>query len=204
MDETKDYILNDMAMNKRIIAVVAGGDSGEYEVSLRSAEGITSFLDKERYAPYTVIIRGTEWNVQLPDNTVAPIDRNDFSFVWNGEKVAFDYAYITIHGTPGENGLLGSYFELIRMPYSTIFPELFLRGALYHFALDQLHLLLHPHQICIGAAEYVLHRKPCGESGNLGNQTQLFIGIDIDFAVVIVHLAGEDVEQGGLAAAVPA
>ena len=84
-------------------------------MSLRSAEGITSFLDKERYTTYTVIIRGTEWNVKLPDGTTAPIDRNDFSFTLGNEHVKFDYAYITIHGTPGENGLLGSYFELIRM-----------------------------------------------------------------------------------------
>ena len=104
---------------KRTIAIVAGGDSGEYEVSLRSAEGITSFLDKERYTVYTVIIRGTEWNVQLPDGTTAPIDRNDFSFTYEGEHVKFDYAYITIHGTPGENGILQGYFDLIGMPYST-------------------------------------------------------------------------------------
>ena len=77
---------------KRTIAIVAGGDSGEYEVSLRSAEGITSFLDKELYTVYTVIIRGTEWNVQLPDGTTAPIDRNDFSFTYEGEHVKFDYA----------------------------------------------------------------------------------------------------------------
>ena len=109
-------------MIKRTIAIVCGGDSGEYEVSLRSAEGIASFLDKERYITYTVIIRGTEWNVQLPDGGTTPIDRNDFSFQMNGQRVAFDYAYITIHGTPGENGLLGSYFELIRMPYSTCSP----------------------------------------------------------------------------------
>ena len=61
-------------ITKRTIAIVAGGDSGEYEVSLRSAEGIASFLDKERYTIYTVIIRGTEWNVKLPDGTTAPIE----------------------------------------------------------------------------------------------------------------------------------
>ena len=82
-----------MTINKRTIAIVAGGDSGEYEVSLRSAEGITSFLDKERYIIYTVIIRGTEWNVQLPDGTTAPIDRNDFSFTHNGEHVKFDMVF---------------------------------------------------------------------------------------------------------------
>ena len=120
----------------RIIAIVAGGDSGEYEVSLRSAAGIDSFLDKERYIVYTVIIRGTEWNVQLPDGTTTPVDRNDFSFHHNGEHVKFDYAYITIHGTPGENGLLGSYFELIRMPYSTC-PPLISAMTFNKFVLNQ-------------------------------------------------------------------
>ena len=103
-----------MTTTKRTIAIVAGGDSGEYEVSLRSAAGIDSFLDKERYTTYTVIIRGTDWHVQLPSGGAAPIDRNDFSFMHDGQHITFDYAYITIHGTPGENGLLGSYFELIR------------------------------------------------------------------------------------------
>ena len=61
-----------MVTDKRTIAIVAGGDSGEYEVSLRSAEGITSFLDKERYIVYTVITRGTEWNVSCPTAPLPP------------------------------------------------------------------------------------------------------------------------------------
>jgi D-alanine-D-alanine ligase len=107
---------------KRTIAIVAGGDSSEYHVSLRSAEGLNSFMDKERYDLWTVVIHGTDWHVQLPDGSTAPIDRNDFSFEYAGQHIRFDYAYITIHGTPGENGLLESYFELIRLPYSTCTP----------------------------------------------------------------------------------
>jgi D-alanine-D-alanine ligase len=107
---------------KRTIAIVAGGDSSEYHVSLRSAEGLTSFMDKERYELWTVVIHGTDWHACLPDGGQAPIDRNDFSFRYDGRHVCFDYAYITIHGTPGENGLLESYFELIRLPYSTCTP----------------------------------------------------------------------------------
>ena len=68
---------------------------------------------------YIVDVKGTDWHVDLNDGTTAPIDRNDFSFVLNGQVVLFDYAYITIHGTPGENGLLQGYFDLIRLPYST-------------------------------------------------------------------------------------
>ena len=104
---------------KRTIAIVCGGDSSEHDVSLRSAQGLYSFFDKDRYDVYIVDIKGLDWHVELPDGTTTKIDRNDFSFQENGKKMMFDYAYITIHGTPGENGLLQGYFDLIGMPYST-------------------------------------------------------------------------------------
>lgn len=103
---------------KRTIAIVAGGDSSEVEVSLRSAEGILSFMDKEKYDSYIVVMRGREWKVKY-EGADYPIDRNDFSFVVEGNRHTFDFAYITIHGTPGENGILQGYFDLIGMPYST-------------------------------------------------------------------------------------
>ena len=106
-------------MKKRTIAIVAGGDSSELVVSLRSAQGIYSFIDKGRYNLYIVEMEGKRWEVVLPDGNKTPIDRNDFSFVENGEKKNFDFAYITIHGTPGENGILQGYFDLIAMPYSS-------------------------------------------------------------------------------------
>ncbi|MDD7096833.1 MAG: D-alanine--D-alanine ligase [Prevotella sp.] len=104
---------------KKTVAIVCGGDSSEHDVSLRSAQGLYSFFDKEQYNVYIVDVKGTDWHVDLNDGTTARIDRNDFSFVLNGQVVLFDYAYITIHGTPGENGLLQGYFDLIRLPYST-------------------------------------------------------------------------------------
>ena len=103
---------------KRTIAIVAGGDSSEYIVSLRSAQGIYSFIDKEKYNHYIVMMKGLDWHVQLPDETTCPINRNDFSFQLNGEKITFDFAYITIHGTPGENGRLQGYFDMMGIPYS--------------------------------------------------------------------------------------
>ena len=108
-----------MKITHRTIAIVCGGDSSEHDVSLRSAQGLYSFFDKERYNIYIVDIKGTDWHVNLPDGQTAPIDKNDFSFRLNGKTVWFDYAYITIHGTPGENGIMQGYFELIHMPYST-------------------------------------------------------------------------------------
>lgn len=104
---------------KRNIAIVCGGDSSEYDVSLRSAQGLYSFFDKERYQVFIVTIRGLDWNVCLEDGSTVKVDRNDFSFVHNGKSIIFDYAYITIHGTPGENGIIQGYFELVDIPYST-------------------------------------------------------------------------------------
>ncbi len=103
---------------KRNIAIVCGGDSSEHDVSMRSAEGLYSFFDKEKYNVYIADIKGQDWRVDLDGRTI-PIDKNDFSFVLDGKAIVFDYAYITIHGTPGENGLMQGYFDLLHMPYST-------------------------------------------------------------------------------------
>ena len=99
------------------IAIVAGGDSSESEVSLRSAAGLMTFIPDE-YEKYIVSITGGDWNVHLLDSVTTLIDKNDFSFVKEGQKTTFDFAYITIHGTPGENGILQGYFNLIGMPFS--------------------------------------------------------------------------------------
>jgi len=106
-------------MTKRIIAIVAGGDSSENPVSLRSAATILENMDKERYEPYIVEIEGKNWQVHVKDGVTAPVDRNDFSFTSGGTKKVFDYAYITIHGTPGENGVFEGYLHLMRIPFST-------------------------------------------------------------------------------------
>ena len=103
---------------KKNIAIVAGGDSSEVVVSLKSAAGLYSFIDKERYNLFIITIVGKQWQVEWSENEKISIDKNDFSFTLNGKKITFDFAYITIHGTPGENGILQGYFDLIGMPYS--------------------------------------------------------------------------------------
>ena len=110
---------NSVNNNKRTIAIVCGGDSSEHDVSLRSAQGLYSFFDKDRYNVYVVDVKGTDWHVNLADGSIAVIDKNDFSFMENGKMRLFDYAYITIHGTPGENGIIQGCFDLINIPYST-------------------------------------------------------------------------------------
>lgn len=103
---------------KKNIAIVAGGDSSEVVVSLKSAAGLYSFMDKERYNLFIVTIVGQTWQVEWSDTEKIAIDKNDFSFTRNGVKTNFDFAYITIHGTPGENGILQGYFDLLGLPYS--------------------------------------------------------------------------------------
>lgn len=105
-------------MRKRRIAIICGGDSSEMKVSLKSAEGLYSFIDKNEYNVWIVVIRQKTWFVKLDDGTTAEIDKNDFGFSYKGKKVTFDFAWITIHGTPGEDGRLQGYFDLIGLPYS--------------------------------------------------------------------------------------
>ena len=106
-------------MDKRRIAIVAGGYSSEFPVSLRSAQGLYSFMDKDRYDIYIVKLTRDEWFVELPGGETSEIDKNDFSFV-EGDRIRhFDFVYITIHGTPGEDGRLQGYLDMIGLPYST-------------------------------------------------------------------------------------
>ena len=104
---------------KKVVAIVCGGDSSEHDVSLRSAQGIDSFLDKEKFEVFIVEIKGLVWEVHLKNGKRATVSREDFSFKVGRRTVHPDFAYITIHGTPGENGILQGYFDLIHMPYST-------------------------------------------------------------------------------------
>ena len=137
----------------RKIAIICGGDSSEHDVSMRSGAGLYSFFDKERYDVKLVETRGLEWNVHLADGIMAPIDRNDFTYMENGEKKNFDYVYITIHGAPGENGVLQGYFELLGIPYSTC-------GVLVEaLTFDKFALNNYPRAFGVNVADSVLIRK---------------------------------------------
>ncbi len=76
-------------------------------------------MNKDKYDCFIVNLTGTEWNAVLGDGSLTPIDKNDFSFCTPQGRIRPDFAYITIHGTPGENGLVQGYFDLLRLPYST-------------------------------------------------------------------------------------
>lgn len=100
------------------IAIVAGGDSGEYEVSIKSGNQLFAQIDRTKYNPVLIHMKGMRWTAKLPDAEVE-VDKNDFSVTINGQRTKFDCALVGIHGTPGEDGKLQSYFELIGMPYTT-------------------------------------------------------------------------------------
>lgn len=102
---------------KKNIALIYGGYSSEEVISKKSVEGLLSFIDDTKYNLYPVHINHEKWVANI-NNKEYPIDKNDFSSTIGSKKLNFDYAYITIHGTPGENGLLQGYFEMLGIPYS--------------------------------------------------------------------------------------
>lgn len=103
---------------KKNIAVVTGGYSGEAVISLQSAEVVMKHLDASKYNCYKIILSQDKW-VCEHDSKDYPIDKNDFSVSLSGRKIKFDCAFMAIHGTPGEDGKLQGYFDMIGMPYTS-------------------------------------------------------------------------------------
>lgn len=109
---------------KTNIALVWGGYSSEYIVSAKSATSLFSFLDQDRYNIFKLELTKDRWVVEV-ENQYIPVDKNDFGFICpnSGDKIKFDFAYITIHGTPGEDGRLQGYLDMLNIPYSTCSME---------------------------------------------------------------------------------
>ena len=116
-------------MSKKAIAVIYGSDSSEWEVACRSGEFTASRIDGARYDIYEIFARFGQWSlvayrkqnsikVLIPEGNRPQIDKTDFSIVLDGEKIKFDYAYIMQHGTPGENGKMQGYLEMLGVPHS--------------------------------------------------------------------------------------
>lgn len=99
---------------KKTIALIYGGDSSEWEISVLSGKNVAAALDPVKYDVHEILLRGSDWTC----NGIQ-IDKTDFSYCKDGIKIRFDAALIMIHGTPGENGILQGYFEMIGMPYTT-------------------------------------------------------------------------------------
>ncbi|WP_109699492.1 D-alanine--D-alanine ligase [Chitinophaga deserti] len=104
---------------KKNIALVAGGYSGEYVISVQSAAVIESNIDPALYNVYKIIITREGWTYTAPDGTAVEVDKNDFSLHTAQGKITFDAVFIGIHGTPGEDGRLQGYFEMLGIPYTS-------------------------------------------------------------------------------------
>jgi D-alanine-D-alanine ligase len=102
----------------KTIAIAAGGDSSEFEVSVKSANEVSKVLSS-RYIIYIIMIRGTNWYWEDQKGRYHNVDKNDFSLVTDEYRIRFDAVFIAIHGTPGENGLLQGYFDMMSIPYTS-------------------------------------------------------------------------------------
>lgn len=102
----------------KTIAIVAGGDSSEYEISVKSADEVSKVL-ASRYLTYIIIVRGINWYWEDQKGRFHNIDKNDFTLVVDDFHIRFDAVFVAIHGTPGENGLLQGFFDMMKIPYSS-------------------------------------------------------------------------------------
>jgi D-alanine-D-alanine ligase len=102
----------------KTIAIAAGGDSSEFEISVKSAGEVGKILSS-KYIVYIITIHGTSWYWEDQKGRYYNIDKNDFSLNYNDQKIKFEGVFIAIHGTPGENGLLQGYFDMMGIPYTS-------------------------------------------------------------------------------------
>lgn len=101
------------------IALVAGGYSGEYIISIQTAKTIKKHLNTEKYKVYTIVVTREDWWYENEEGAKISIDKNDFTLTLNGEKIFFDLAFLAIHGTPGEDGRMQGYLDMMGVPYTT-------------------------------------------------------------------------------------
>lgn len=111
-------IITDLQMKKNI-ALLAGGYSGEYVISIQTAHTIESNLDADAYNVYKIVVTREGWLHEQADGTNVEVDKNDFSLTIDGAKIKFDCVFIAIHGTPGEDGRIQGYLDMLQLPYTT-------------------------------------------------------------------------------------
>lgn len=104
---------------KRIVALITGGFTGESVVSFKSAEFVTANINREKYDVYNIIILRDEWYYADQNDVKHTVDKNDFSISIAGNKIKFDTAFIMLHGSPGEDGKLQGYFDMLGIPYTS-------------------------------------------------------------------------------------
>ena len=106
-------------MNKLNIAVTGGGNSGEYDISVKSSQRVASLLNPDKYNVFLILIRGKEWTYTDAEGQVHQVNLNNFSLSLNYRKITFDLVFNVIHGTPGEDGKLQGYFEMLGIRHTS-------------------------------------------------------------------------------------
>ena len=104
---------------KKNIAIIMGGYSSEHNISIKSGNVVHKYLDREKYNPYRIVITKDRWYYLDELEQEHAVERSDFSVGIHGKKVQFDCVFNAIHGTPGEDGLMQAYFELLGMPHTS-------------------------------------------------------------------------------------
>ena len=164
------------------IAVITGGHSGEYEIAVQSGENIYNQLDKNRFNVHLILMKGNSWSVRLENGTTVEIDKNDFTLPLPEGRVRFDAVFIAIHGTPGENGKLQGYFDMLGIPYvgckadvsALTFNKHLCNTYLKAFNVrmtDAVHLYRHEKADVHAIAERLglpCFVKPCGSGSSVG------------------------------------
>lgn len=148
---------------RKKIALVAGGYSGESVISLASAKTIQQNLDADLYEVYVIIVEKKSWWYDSTNDGRIEVDKNDFSLTLSSKKITFDLAFIAIHGSPGEDGKLQGYFDLIGLPYSTcstLVSAVTFNKALCNNALRSCHVTNIAHSV-------LLHKKRSFSLGSI-------------------------------------
>ncbi len=101
------------------IAIVCGGNSGEFEISMASGKEVLKYIDREKYKLFLVVMQNQRWEWYMQNGEKSPVNKSDFSVKEAGETIHFDAVFNAIHGTPGEDGKLQGYFDLLKIPYTS-------------------------------------------------------------------------------------
>ena len=144
---------------KKNIAIIMGGYSSEYEISLQSGQAVFEALNPEKYNAFRIHIFKKKWVFVDAENVEFPIDKNDFSVTINGKKITFDCVFNAIHGTPGEDGYIQGYLELLNIPHTSC--DMY-QSALTFNKRDCLSVLK-PYGIKMAASYYVNQGDPIDE-----------------------------------------
>jgi D-alanine-D-alanine ligase len=188
---------------KKNIALVAGGYSGEYAISVKSAVTIQQNINPDLYNVYKIIITKDSWLHTTIDGQNVSINRDDFSLTINNNKITFDCVFIGIHGTPGEDGKLQGYFEMLDIPFTGCgaitsgisFNKIFCNRVVAFSGIVHVAKSVHLHKDAPPSNDAILQEitlplfvKPCEGGSSLGTNkvkepAQLQAAIDAAFAV---------------------